>query len=228
MNIHEMGIKKVQDAIMNFAVNEAETRTVYNLLVGLVAPRPIALVTSMNESGEINAAPFSSYNYLCSDPPILGIGMMNKPGPGINLKQTRRNIRSGGEFVVNVVTEDLSQQMNICSMEFPEGVSKLGTAGLETVASAVVKVPRLKQAHAALECVEYMTLEIGRGGIVLGRVVSIYVEDRFVDTTGRHVLAEELHAIGRMNGLGAYVKTEGAFLTIPRIPYSEWVKGNEK
>jgi flavin reductase (DIM6/NTAB) family NADH-FMN oxidoreductase RutF len=213
---------------MNFAVNVAETRMVYNLLTGLVAPRPIALVTSLSESGEVNAAPYSSYNYLCSDPPILGIGMMNKPGDGVNLKQTRRNIRSGGEFVVNVVTEDLAQQMNICSMEFPEGVSKLDAAGFETVASAAIKVPRLKQAHAALECVEYMTLEIGRGGIVLGRVVSVFVEDRFVDATGRHVLAEELHAIGRMNGLGAYVKTEGAFLTIPRIPYSEWVKGNEK
>jgi flavin reductase (DIM6/NTAB) family NADH-FMN oxidoreductase RutF len=151
--------------------------------------------------------------------------MMNRPGGGFVLKKTRRNIRAGGEFVVNLVTEDLAQQMNMCSMEFPPGVEKLETAGLETSPSAVVKVPRIKQAHAALECVEYMTLEIGRGGIVLGRVVSIYVEDRFVDSNGPYVLATELHAVGRMNGLGAYVKTEGAFLTIPRISYAEWMKG---
>jgi flavin reductase (DIM6/NTAB) family NADH-FMN oxidoreductase RutF len=151
--------------------------------------------------------------------------MMNRPGSGFVSKRTRRNVRAGGEFVVNVVTEDLAHQMNICSTEFPEDVDKLEMAGLETAPSAVVKVPRIKQAHAALECVEYMTLEIGRGGIVLGQVVSMYVEDRFVDTNGPCVLAKELHAIGRMNGLGAYVKTEGAFLTIPRIPYADWVKG---
>jgi len=111
----------------------------------------------------------------------------------------------------------LAQQMNLCATDFPEGVDKMKMAGLETTPSVVVKVPRIKQAHAALECVEYMTLEIGRGGIVLGQVVSMYVEDRFVDPSGPYVLATELHAIGRMNGLGAYVKTEGAFLTIPRI-----------
>jgi flavin reductase (DIM6/NTAB) family NADH-FMN oxidoreductase RutF len=202
---------------MNFAVDKSDPLKTYDILAGLVAPRPIALVTSLNETGQVDAAPYSSYNYLCSDPPILGIGMMDRPGGRFVSKETRRNIRVCGEFVVNVVTEDLAQQMNLCATDFPEGVDKMKMAGLETTPSVVVKVPRIKQAHAALECVEYMTLEIGRGGIVLGQVVSMYVEDRFVDPSGPYVRATELHAIGRMNGLGAYVKTEGAFLTIPRI-----------
>ena len=212
---------------MNVAVDEAEPLKTYALLAGLVAPRPIALVTTLNGTGKVDAAPFSSYNYLCSDPPILGIGVMDQPGTVHISKTTRRNIRVTGEFVVNVVTEDIAQQMSICSMDFPEDVDKLKSAGLETSPSSRVRVPRIKQAHAALECVSYMTLEVGRGGIVLGKVVSMYVEDRYVDASGSYVLAEELHAIGRMNGLGAYVTTRDSFLTIPRLSYSDWLKGTK-
>jgi flavin reductase (DIM6/NTAB) family NADH-FMN oxidoreductase RutF len=88
-----------------------------------------------------------------------------------------------------------------------------------------VKVPPIAEAHAALECREHTTLEIGRSRIILGRVVAVYIEDRFVDADGPYVKAEELHAIGRMNGLGNYVRTRDAFMTIPRISYEEWKKG---
>ena len=91
-----------------------------------------------------------------------------------------------------------------------------------------VKVPRIKTAHAALECVEHATIEIGRSRIVLGRVVAMYVEDEFVDPAGPYIKSEELHAIGRMNGLGSYVKTRDAFLYMPRIPYAEWEKGRRE
>ena len=91
--------------------------------------------------------------------------------------------------------------------------------------SLLVKVPRIEQAHAALECREYTTMEIGKSRIILGRVVAIYVEDKFLDPAGPYVKAEELHAIGRMNGLGSYVKTQGAFLTMPRISYEDWKNG---
>ena len=98
-------------------------------------------------------------------------------------------------------------------------------AGFTTTPSQFVKVPRIAEAHAALECKEYMTMEIGRSRIVLGRVVAMYIEDQFVDPVGPYVRAEELHAIGRMNGLGSYVKTRDAFLTIPRISHEEWKQG---
>ncbi|QHN04041.1 flavin reductase family protein [Granulicella sp. WH15] len=210
---------------MIFEVDKVPTHNIYNLLIGLVAPRPIALVTSMNEAGGLNAAPFSAYNYLCTDPPIVGLGVTNRPGGEFVPKDTAQNIRRTSEFVVNVVTEDLLPQMNICATDFPAEIDELEMAGLDTAASAVVKVPRIRQAHAALECVEHSTIEIGRSRIILGRVVAMYVEDRFIDPAGPYVLAEELHAIGRMNGLGSYVKTRDGFLTQPRIPYSEWLKG---
>jgi len=210
---------------MIFDMEKPKTRESYNLLIGLVAPRPIALVTSMNEDGGLNAAPFSSYNYLCTDPPIIGMGVTNRPDAGFVPKDTARNIRRTGEFVVNVVTEDLMPKMNICATDFPPEMNELQMAGLTTAPSQVVKVPRIAEAHAALECREYMTMEIGRSRIILGRVVSIYIEDRFIDPAGPYVRAEELHAIGRMNGLGSYVKTRDSFLTMPRISYEEWKKG---
>jgi len=210
---------------MIFDMEKPHGRTSHNLLIGLVAPRPIALVTSMSEDGVLNAAPFSSYNYLCTDPPIIGMGVTNRSPGGPVPKDTAWNIRRTGEFVVNVVTEDLMQKMNVCATDFPADVNEVEMAGFTTTPSEVVKVPRIAEAHAALECREFTTMEIGRSRIILGRVVSIYVEDKFIDPAGPYVLAEELHAIGRMNGLGSYVKTRDAFLTIPRISHEEWKQG---
>ena len=210
---------------MNFDMEKTPQRQIYNLLIGLVAPRPIAWVTSMDEEGRLNAAPFSSYNYLCTDPPIVGMGVTNRPGRERLPKDTAHNIRRTGEYVINVVTEDLLGKMNICATDFPAGTNELEMAGLTTTSSSVVKVPRIAEAHAALECREFTTMEIGRSRIVLGRVVAMYVEDKFVDPAGPYIKADELHSVGRMNGLGNYVKTRDAFVTVPRISFEEWEKG---
>ena len=210
---------------MNFDLESVPVSTTYKLLIGLIAPRPIALITSMDEQGHLNAAPFSAFNYFGTDPPIVGIGVQNQPAGEFVPKDTARNIRRTGEFVVNVVTEDIAQKMNICATDFPSEMSEVEIAGFTTVASEKIKVPRLAEAHAALECREFTTMEVGRSRIVLGRVVAVYVEDRFIDPKGPYVKAEELHAIGRMNGLGNYVRTRDAFITIPRIPYKEWKNG---
>jgi len=209
---------------MQFDLERIPSAETYKLLVGLVAPRPIALITSMDEHGRLNAAPFSAYNYLCTDPPIVGVGVTNRPNDRFTPKDTARNIRRTGEFVVNVVTEDIAEKMNLCATDFPAEMSEVEIAGFTTAPSLKVKPPRLAEAHAALECREYTTMEIGRSRIILGRVVSIYVEDRFVDPDGPYVKAEDLHSIGRMNGLGNYVRTRDAFMTIPRISYEEWKK----
>lgn len=207
---------------MNFDLETASASLAYKLLVGLVAPRPIALITSMDETGHLNAAPFSAYNYLCTDPPIVGVGVTNRSDHKQSPKDTARNIRRTGHFVVNIVTEDIAQKMNICATDFPPEVSEIDVAGFTTAPSQKVKPPRLAEAHAALECVEYATMEIGRSRIILGRVVAAFVEDRFVDPAGPYIKAEDLHAIGRMNGLGNYVRTRDAFITIPRISVEEW------
>jgi flavin reductase (DIM6/NTAB) family NADH-FMN oxidoreductase RutF len=86
-------------------------------------------------------------------------------------------------------------------------------------------VPRIEQAHAALECREYAAIEVGRSRIILGRVVSIYIDDQHVDPKGPYVKAQDLHLMGRMNGLGNYVTTKDAFVTIPRLTYEELKNG---
>ena len=214
---------------MEFPIATTDGRVVYNLLIGLVAPRPVALVTSLNEDGGVNAAPYSAYNYLSIDPPVVGLGIAERDGGGgaawdTKSKDTGRNIRQHGEFVVNVVTEDLMDAMTVTAIDFPAGVSEIDEAGLHTVASSVVKVPRIAEAHAALECVELQTIEMGRSRIVLGRVVSMWVEDQYVDPAGPYIRAQEMHAMGRMNGQGAYVRTRDAFVTKNRIKYKDWVK----
>jgi len=210
---------------MHFDLERGSASDTYKLLVGLVAPRPIALITSMNEDGQLNAAPFSAYNYLCTDPPIIGVGVTNRPDQPFVPKDTARNIRRSGEFVVNVVTEDIAEKMNICATDFPAEMSEVELAGFTTAPSQIVKTPRLAEAHAALECREFTTMEIGRSRIILGRVVAIYVEDPFVDPAGPYIKADELHSIGRMNGLGNYVRTRDAFLSIPRVAYKDWKNG---
>ena len=214
---------------MNFEMEKTSHRQIYNLLIGLVAPRPIAWVTSMDTDGNLNAAPFSAYNYLCTDPPIVALGVTNKPGKERLPKDTARNIRRTGEFVINVVTEDLLEKMNICATDFPAGVNELEMAGLTTAPSSVVKVPRIADAHAALECREFTSMEIGRSRIILGRVVAMYVEDQFVvpeqNGAGPYINADQLHAVGRMNGLGTYARTRDALVTVPRISYADWIKG---
>ncbi|HEX3891341.1 MAG TPA: flavin reductase family protein [Terracidiphilus sp.] len=209
---------------MKFDLEKASHSEIYKLLIGLIAPRPIALITSMDEKGRLNAAPFSAFNYLGTDPPIVAVGVANRVDQAFMPKDTARNIRRTGEFVVNVVTEDLAEKMNICAIDFPEGMNEVEIAGFTTTPSQIVRVPRIAESHAALECREHTTLEIGRSRIILGRVVAIYVEDKYVDPAGPYIKAEELHAVGRMNGLGNYVRTRDAFLKIPRMTYEDWKK----
>ncbi len=215
---------------MHIDVNKTPTREIYNLINGLVAPRPIALVTSLGPGWLLNAAPFSSYNYLCLNPPILGLGVAGKPGGGENLKDTVKNIEFSREFVVNVVTEDIGPQMNICGVDFPPEVSETEVAGFTPEPSLLVKTPRIKEAHAAMECRLYDILKPGPGParIILGSVAAIFVEDRFIDPKGPYVLAQDLHSIGRMNGLSHYVRTRDAFIQIPRLNYDQWQKGERR
>ena len=199
----------------------------YNLIVGLIAPRPIALVTSLDAAGWVNAAPFSAFNYMCVDPVLVVLGVANRsdkdeisgrPVP----KDTAQNIRARGEFVVHVVNETLAEAMNVCAIDFPPGVSEIEEAKLTTVPSRRVAVPRIAEAPACLECREVTTVERGNSRVIIGEVVYAHVRDEFIDPAGPYIRADEMHAIGRMNGAGNYVRTRDAFFKMPRIPYEDW------
>ncbi|WP_018131915.1 flavin reductase family protein [Effusibacillus pohliae] len=172
---------------------------VYKLLIGLVAPRPIAFVTTLDENGVVNAAPFSFFNALCSDPPLLSISVGRKEGGAY--KDTSRNIRRTGEFVVHVTEERLIELINHTSCPYPPGISEVERAGLHTLPSVKVHVPRVAECRVAMECRLHQVLELGNGpdtDLIIGEVVCFHIDDAVIEN-GKIKLAE-LGPVGRLAG----------------------------
>ncbi len=151
----------------------------YAVLASLVTPRPIAWVTTLGPDGVVNAAPFSFFNALGANPPIIGFcpGDREDGTP----KDTARNIRLTHEFVVNLVDEACAEAMNRTAASLPYGVSELKQAGLTTAPSSVVKPPRIAEAPASLECAEWGTLQIGGNRLIIGLVKRVQVRDELFD-----------------------------------------------
>jgi flavin reductase (DIM6/NTAB) family NADH-FMN oxidoreductase RutF len=181
----------------------------YAMLVSLVTPRPIAWVTSLSHDGKLNAAPFSFFNALGADPPIIGFcpGDREDGAP----KDTARNIRATHEFVVNLVDEMVAEAMNQTAASLPYGRNELESAGLTTAASSVVKPPRIAEAPAALECREWGTLQIGNNRLIIGLVRRIYVRDELIDPEKLRIRSERFQVIGRMASPHWYCRTRDRF-----------------
>ena len=193
----------------------------YKLLVSTVTPRPIAWVVSQNADGQLNAAPFSFFNVLSGDPPVVGIGIgSHEPG---RPKDTRRNIRETLQFVVNLVSEDTAAAMNITAIEFEAGVNELAEAQLATAPSKFVKPPRIAASPVSMECELLQIVELGpHSGLVLGRVLAMHVRDDAVPDSRKHEIdTPKLKLIARMHGTGWYARTSDLF-QMPRIPRAEW------
>jgi flavin reductase (DIM6/NTAB) family NADH-FMN oxidoreductase RutF len=181
----------------------------YQILASLVTPRPIAFVTTISPDGKINAAPFSFFNLLGADPPILGIcpGDRDDGTP----KDTAHNIRLTREFVVNLVDEAIAEAMNKCSASLAYGENELVGAGLHSVGSTVVKPPRIMESPASLECKEWGTLQIGGNRVIVGLVKRLHVRDDLFDVKTERVKSEKLHVIGRMASPNWYCRTRDRF-----------------
>ncbi len=204
---------------MFFDFSEISTRDAYKLLTASVVPRPIALITSKGEQGIINAAPYSFFNVVGSDPALVVIGISGGEGE----KDTIRNIRAQSEFVVNLVSRSMAEAMNICATNFPPMHSEVEAAGLQTSESQKISAPRLSQSPISLECREHTTLLIGRNQIVVGEVLGLWCDDEFVDPEKFYVDTDRIDLIGRMGGAGGYTETRQTF-EIARIPYGLWRK----
>ncbi len=181
----------------------------YAMLVSLITPRPIAWVTTLNENGVVNAAPFSFFNALGANPPIVGFapGDRDDGSP----KDTARNIRQNHDFVVNLVDEATAEAMNRTSASLPYGASEIESAGLTAVASSVVAPPRIAEAPASLECAEWGTLQIGGNRVVIGLVRRVHVRDALIDPETLRIRSEEFHVIGRMASPNWYCRTRDRF-----------------
>ena len=181
----------------------------YMILAGLVTPRPIALVTTMDEEGRVNAAPFSFFNVLGDSPPIVGFCPGDR-GPGVP-KDTARNIRLTHEFVVNLVDEAIAAQMNACAASLPPGESELLHAGLTPLECVAVKPPRIAEAPASLECRQHSTIEIGDNRLIIGEVLRVHVRDGVFDEESWLVKPGNYVPIGRMQSPHWYCRTSDMF-----------------
>jgi flavin reductase (DIM6/NTAB) family NADH-FMN oxidoreductase RutF len=142
-----------------FSLRDLSKQDRYKLLSGIVIPRPIALVTTLDANGAVNAGPFSFFNVFSEDPPLVALGLQHKADR--TPKDTTRNIHRDGEFVVNMVDEALASAMNDCAVDFPSGESEVAALGLAVSPSVDVKVPRLAAAPFALECKRSVSLAFG-------------------------------------------------------------------
>lgn len=191
-----------------------DSKSNYRFLTSAVAPRPIAWVTSLDPTTDVlNAAPFSWFNSVCPDPPMLMLAIGSRPDG--TPKDTLRNIRASREFVVNVVPHAAASVMVQSSADFPPDVSEAGALGLKTTASQRVKPPRLADSPIHLECKLDRIMTIGRTGdhnLVLGEVVHVGADDGVLDARG-NVDPTKLVLVGRLGGAN-YVDTRNVF-TIP-------------
>jgi flavin reductase (DIM6/NTAB) family NADH-FMN oxidoreductase RutF len=182
--------------------------TSYRLLVGAIVPRPIAFVSTLSADGVYNLAPFSFFNAVCAEPPVVSFCPTVRVPP----KDTLANVQATKEFVINIVSEEIAEQMNVCAGEYSTEVDEFGLSGLTPIPSDIVRPPRVLESHVNMECRMIQVIEVStlpRGGnLVLGEVVRFHVDDAVVTNSG--IDPDKLRAIGRMSG-SSYVRTRDRF-----------------
>jgi flavin reductase (DIM6/NTAB) family NADH-FMN oxidoreductase RutF len=181
----------------------------YQLLVSLVTPRPIALVTTLSPDGKVNAAPFSFFNVLGAQPPIVAFAPGDRDDG--TPKDTALNVRTTHQFVVNLVDENIAEAMNRCAASLPYGENELVHAGLTAAPSSSVKPPRIAEAPASLECVEWGTLQIGNNRVVIGVVKRLHLREELFNAEKKRINTDKLFLIGRMAPPHWYCRTRDRF-----------------
>jgi flavin reductase (DIM6/NTAB) family NADH-FMN oxidoreductase RutF len=184
----------------------------YNLVNSTITPRPIAWITSMSRAGVVNAAPYSFFNAVGTEPPLIVLGLLKEPVTR-GLKNTASNIIETGEFVVNLVCEVDAEKMNLCSVDAPADVSEIDYAGIETAPSLVVAPPRIASSPVSFECRKVTALDVGtHQTIVISEILIAHVADAFVTDPKRlHLDTPAMKLIGRTHGRGWYVRNSDAF-----------------
>lgn len=203
---------------MHIDPSEHSEAQVYKLLTNLVVPRPIAWVSTLNAGGGVNLAPFSFFNVLSSDPPYVAVSVGHRDDG--SQKDTAANILAGGEFVVNLVTEDLLDAMNLSAADFPPGESEMSAAGLSPAPSLKVRPPRVAQSQAAMECKLHSAQALGINTLIIGQVVMFHVADALL---GPRLHVNGFAPLGRLGSPSLYCRTTDRF-ELPRLSYAQWQK----
>lgn len=172
----------------------------YKLLIGSIVPRPIAFVTTQSKEGVLNAAPFSFFNIVTANPPMVAVSVQRKPG-GVQ-KDTARNAAIAGEFVVHISDESYIEAINVTAANLPPEESEVDLAGLTAIPSELVSVPGIAEARIRMECVLEQSLPLGGSeaspacDLLIGRVVRFHVDEALYEN-GR-ISAEALKPVSRL------------------------------
>ncbi|MGD8394607.1 MAG: flavin reductase family protein [Candidatus Eiseniibacteriota bacterium] len=172
-------------------------RDVYRLMISVIVPRPIAWVSTLGADGVANLAPFSYYGGIGSEPPMLSVAIGSRRG---EFKDTARNLRASGEFVVNVVSEALAGRMVATSADEPPGVDEFERYGLTPAPCDAVSASRVAEAPVAMECRVERLIELGRGPttLAIGEIVRFHVRDALLSAGA--VDPERLRPLARLGG----------------------------
>jgi len=209
---------------MDFRPSDLPHNEFYRILISTVAPRPIAWVSTVSKSGQPNLAPFSFFNAISAKPPLLAFApglRLHKDGEATRgeTKDTLRNVRETGEFVVNVVTYDVAGAMNLTSGEYDSAVNEFELAKLTPRPSQIVKPPCVQESPVNFECKVFQIVDFSSpphgGSLVVGEIVFIHVDEKHIK--GGRIDANSLDLIGRMGGM-QYARTTQRFeLARPKV-----------
>lgn len=184
------------DGFATLSASGMDTQTAYRLLCGAVVPRPIAWITSMDAHGLVNAAPFSSFNYVAHSPPMLAVNIGSRRGV---LKDTARNITQTGEFVVNVATMSNMELMHQCSAEYEPDVSESQVLGIALLPSHFVKPPRVAASPVQMECRLHQAVRLGElNTLYIGEVLAFHLSRGVFD--GKYIDSVKMQPVARLGG----------------------------
>lgn len=191
--------------------HESDWQRTYRLLITFIQPRPIALVSTLSQDGVRNLAPFSLYNLVSANPPVVMVAPSFRRDR--SSKDTLRNVEAAGEFVVATVTQAIVERANQCAYEYPPDIDEFDKSGLTPAPASLVGPPLVKESPVNIECslveIKRFGDQPGSGSVIFGRILAIHVDDYLLADDGL-IDPDKLEAIGRM-GRCTYVRTTEHF-----------------
>lgn len=181
----------------------------YKLMSAVITPRPIAWLTTLSREGVRNAAPYSFFNMMGAEPPLVAIGIMRRPDG--SYKDSARNIIETGEFVVNLVAESDAAAMNLTCIDAPPEIDELELTQISTAPSTAIAPPRIASAPVAMECRLFQSIDAGLSTVILGEVLHFHIDDALVDPSKLHVDTLAMRLVARMHGAGWYARSTDLF-----------------
>lgn len=202
--------------------NTISTAELQQILLTAVAPRPIALASTVDKNGNVNLSPFSFFNVFSANPPILIFSPARRIKDNTS-KHTYENIKEVKEVVVNIVNFSMVEQMSLSSTEYAKGVNEFTKSGFTAIASDRIKPPRIAEAPISFECIVDNVIELGTdggaGNLIISRVVNIHIRNEYKGNDG-NLDTEKLDLVARMGGSWYCRASKDSLFEIPKPIYS--------